>query len=69
METRTNLNITSNKQFPPLQQPVTNDIYNNMLDDESGDDESLLDLAHKNRLDYDSEDEDTLEDITTILRS
>ena len=47
MKTRTKLNITSNKQFPPLQQQVTKDIHNNSQDEASGDDESLPDLAHK----------------------
>ena len=55
MNKRTKINITSNTQFPPLQQQVTKDIYNNSQDEASEEDESFTNLAHKKRSDYDSE--------------
>ena len=47
MKKRTKINITSNTQFPPLQQQVTKEIYNNSQDEASEEDESFTNLAHK----------------------
>ena len=55
MKKRTKINITSNTQFPPLQQQVNKNINNNSQDQASGEDESLSKLDHKKRSDYESE--------------
>ena len=70
MKTRTTPNITSTAQFPPLNQHIKNDLSNDMSDESSSDDDSLPELFNRgNTSDSESEDENTLDDTETIIKS
>ena len=70
IKTRTTPNITSTAQFPPLNQNIKNNLSNEMSEESSSDDDSLPELFNRgNTSDSESEDENTLDDIETIIRS
>ena len=62
--------INSNEQFPLLNKTINNNFSDNISDESNSDDDSLPELSkRKQELNKDSEDEDSYEEIKTIIKS
>ena len=62
--------INSNEKFPPLNKTINNNFSDNISDESNSDGDSLPELSkRKQELDQESEDEDSYEEIETIIRS
>ena len=62
--------INSHEQFLPLNKTINNNFSDNISDESNSDDDSLPELSkRKQELNKDSEDEDSYEEIKTIIKS